>query len=288
MVALTAEQIAKYHADGYLVLEKFLDDADVERLVDSCRRLVDGFDPLENHCTFTTADNKQSRDEYFLESGDKIRYFLEEDAIDTDGRLVVDKSRCLNKIGHALHWLEPEFRRVTFGQNVKDAVRSLGFVDPVVAQSMYIFKPPRIGGQVTPHQDSTFLHTQPMNIVGVWLALQDVTLENGCLWFVPGSQRNGIGRRFVRNADPESTQLTKIVGSDPPVDDSQFVAAPVAKGSCVLIHGEVVHKSEKNLSAASRHAYTFHVLEQADTVYSTDNWLQPTPQLPFPSLYREN
>ena len=48
---------------------------------------------------------------------------------------------------------------------------------------------------------------------------------------MPGSHRNGIGRRFVRNADPESTQLTKIVGSDPPVDDSQFVAAPVAKGA---------------------------------------------------------
>ena len=56
---------------------------------------------------------------------------------------------------------------------------------------MYIFKQPFIGGKVAPHQDATYLHTEPKpnKIVGIWIALEDCTLENGCLSFIPGSQK---------------------------------------------------------------------------------------------------
>lgn len=56
-------------------------------------------------------------------------------------------------------------------------------------------------------------------------------------------------------------------------------------GSCVLIHGQVVHKSEINRSQKSRHAYTFHVIETDDVEYSKDNWLQAPDGKPFPVLY---
>ena len=54
---------------------------------------------------------------------------------------------------------------------------------------MYIFKQPNIGGEVTCHQDSTFLYTEPIDIVGLWFALEDATIENGCLWAIPGGHR---------------------------------------------------------------------------------------------------
>ena len=82
-----------------------------------------------------------------MESGDQIRYFFEEGALDDKGKLLVEKDRALNKIGHALHWLEPNFKKVTFSSKVKQVVRDIGFVDPAVAQSMYIFKQPGIGGE---------------------------------------------------------------------------------------------------------------------------------------------
>ncbi|XP_062519960.1 phytanoyl-CoA dioxygenase domain-containing protein 1-like [Corticium candelabrum] len=138
--------------------------------------------------------------------------------------------------------------------------------------------------KVSPHQDSTFLHTDPMNIVGFWIPLEDATEENSCLWFIPGSHKNGISRRFVRNPIGPSPP-TIMTGSDPEFDNHKFVAAPVMKGSLVLIHGEVVHRSYANRSKKSRHVYTFHVVETANTTYSKDNWLQPTEELPFPSLY---
>lgn len=44
---------------------------------------------------------------------------------------------------------------------------------------------------VTPHQDATFLYTEPLgSVMGVWIALEDATLDNGCLWFIPGSHRS--------------------------------------------------------------------------------------------------
>jgi hypothetical protein len=57
-------------------------------------------------------------------------------------------------------------------------------------------------------------------------------------------------------------------------------------GACVLIHGQVVHRSEPNKSEYSRHAYTFHVVDMNGTTYSSDNWLQPNPDQPFPNLYK--
>jgi hypothetical protein len=57
-------------------------------------------------------------------------------------------------------------------------------------------------------------------------------------------------------------------------------------GACVLIHGQVVHRSEPNKSENSRHAYTFHVVDMNGTTYSSDNWLQPNPDQPFPNLYK--
>ena len=87
----------------------------------------------------------KASDEYFLESGDKIRYFFEADAFDEAGELQMDKHKSLNKIGHALHWINPVFRKVSFSQKVQYISRCLGLRDPAIVQGMYIFKQPGIG-----------------------------------------------------------------------------------------------------------------------------------------------
>lgn len=87
---------------------------------------------------------------------------------------------------------------------------------------------------VTPHQDSTFLHTNPMKLVGLWFALEDVTVENGCLWFIPGSHTEGISRRFIRNSDKNSPNLTIYTEPNPEYDESRFVPGPVPKGKNMI------------------------------------------------------
>ena len=73
-------------------------------------------------------------------------------------------------------------------------------------------------------------------------------------------------------------------GEDHEPEEKEWISAPVKKGSLVLIHGQVLHKSEANHSKNPRHAYTFHMVETKGSKYSEKNWLQPTQDLPFPKL----
>ncbi|XP_070408504.1 phytanoyl-CoA dioxygenase domain-containing protein 1 isoform X2 [Nothobranchius furzeri] len=252
--------------------------------------IVDRMDVPE-HCriSFSTDHDeqlqKQGNADYFITSGDKVRFFFEKGVFDDKGEFIVPKQRSLNKVGHALHAHESLYRKVTHSPKVQGIAKKLGLSNPVILQSMYIFKQPGIGGEVTPHQDATFLYTEPLGrVMGLWIALEDATVNNGCLWFIPGSHSTGISRRMVRT--PEDTYpLTDFIGRERPYDEETFVAAPVRKGGVVLIHGEVVHRSAQNNSDDSRHVYTFHIMEALDTHWSPDNWLQPTEELPFTPLY---
>ncbi|XP_029693463.1 phytanoyl-CoA dioxygenase domain-containing protein 1 isoform X2 [Takifugu rubripes] len=171
----------------------------------------------------------QGSADYFITSGDKIRFFFEKGVFDDKGEFTVPKHRSLNKVGHALHAYEPLYKRVTHSPKVQSIARTLGFARPVVLQSMYIFKQPGIGGEVMPHQDASFLNTEPLGrVMGMWIALEDATVDNSCLWFIPGSHKSGISRRMVRSP-PGTFPLTDFIGREPEYDDGKFVAAPVKK-----------------------------------------------------------
>ncbi|XP_053416459.1 phytanoyl-CoA dioxygenase domain-containing protein 1 isoform X2 [Nycticebus coucang] len=287
-LAVTHPSALRFQQDGFLVLEGFLSEDECVAMQQRIGEIAAEMDvPLHCRTEFSTQEEEQlqaqGRTDYFLSSGDKIRFFFEKGVFDKKGNFLVPPEKSINKIGHALHAHDPVFRSVT--HSPKALAKSLGLQMPVVVQSMYIFKQPHIGGEVSPHQDATFLYTEPLGrVLGIWFALEDATLENGCLWFIPGSHTSGVPRRMVR-APADSAPGTSFLGSEPVRDASLFVATPVQRGALVLIHGEVVHKSEQNLSAWSRHVYTFHLMDAAGTVWSPENWLQPTAELPFTPLY---
>jgi len=294
---LDSAEANSFHQNGYLVVKELFSNSEVKEMKDACYNLVDKLDPAtESAAAFRTGGEQKDRGEYFLTSGDKIRYFYEPGAVDETGSLAdgVDKFTSINKIGHALHVLEPTFKKYTFDERIKSLVTSLNILTkPAVCQSMYIFKQPKIGGAVPPHLDATYLYTKPLGkVIGLWIALEDATEENACLWFIPGSHKKiahkgDVPVRFVRTKDPDAEGcLTKSTGSHPDFAEyGSFIPVPIKAGDAIVIHGLVVHKSEPNTSLLSRHIYTYHLVDQEETCWDPDNWLQPTSGTPFTPLY---
>jgi phytanoyl-CoA hydroxylase len=274
---LTEDMVAAYHLAGVLVLRNFVS-------VDACRdlqaranELVADFDPADVRSVFSTTKQTQLNDSYFIDSGDKIRFFLEDDAFDESGELRQAKEHCLNKMGHAMHDLDPVFEAFSRTPELAETVRRIGLADPVVLQSMYIFKPPNIGGEVVCHQDSTYIYTEPESCIGFWFALEDATLENGCMQFIPGGHKLPLKKRNYRNSDGN---LVTDTLDDTPWPESRKVAAEASAGTLVIFDGRMPHLSAANLSSKSRHAYTLHVIDR-QCHYPADNWLQRSDDLPL-------
>ncbi|HEX8148111.1 MAG TPA: phytanoyl-CoA dioxygenase family protein [Pyrinomonadaceae bacterium] len=274
---LTPEQLSAYERDGFLVLEEFVAPSECDRLRARACELVEAFEPGEVLSVFTTREQTRRSDEYFLGSGDRVRFFFEEDAFGADGRLLKEKARAINKIGHALHDLDPVFEDFSRTPALKSLAGSLGYARPLLVQSMYIFKQPRIGGEVACHQDATFLYTEPLTVTGLWFALEDATTENGCLWALAGGHRRGLKSRFLR-AGGGGTRFETY--DESPWPDEGLVPLEVKKGALVLLHGLLPHLSRANRSPRSRHAYTLHVVEEAAR-YPEDNWLRRGGDMPF-------
>lgn len=267
---LTSDQRAQFEQDGYLVLPDFKGLDQVARLRQRAAEIVDAFDPSANRPIFTTNDQLRATDDYFLRSDTTIRCFFEEEAFDQHGRLRQDKALSINKIGHAMHDLDPVFCAFSRDPKLADLARALGLHDARVWQSMYIFKQPGIGGEVGWHQDATFFDTSPVTVTTFWFALEDATRDNGCLWVEPGGHRGPMRERFVRHGDEITMEK---LDSTPWPDNTRAIALEASAGSLVCFHGLLPHYSAPNRSPVSRHAYTLHATD-ATASYSPHNWIQ--------------
>ncbi|KAL6449795.1 PHYHD1 Phytanoyl-CoA dioxygenase domain-containing protein 1 [Candida maltosa Xu316] len=282
MTGLTPEQLEVFDKEGMLCIPDFLTPEQTATLLQESKSLLSQCD-LSTHpkTTFKTADNDHIGDKYFFESSDKVSFFFDTDAFDNDGNLRVELSKAVNKIGHGLHIHDKVFHDTTFDTKVQDIARSLQYQDPRVLQSMCIFKQPTTDksddeerdNAVPPHTDATFLFTEPQTAIGFWYALEDCTLENGCLAYIPGSHKKyPVNKRFVRvDGDTKGCNF-KYFSEDSEVNE-EYQYVPCKAGSLILINNSVLHKSEKNRSAKSRYAYAFHVID-GTAKYDQLNWLQ--------------
>jgi phytanoyl-CoA hydroxylase len=268
---------AAFAETGVVILKGFATPAECATLKRRAFELIDNFDIDAHRTVFSTTSQAHAEDDYFLNSGGAISFFLEEEAYGGDGRLKRAKRESINKIGHALHDLDPVFSAFSHSKRMQAAARTVGLEDPLLLQSMAIMKPPGIGGEVTCHQDSTFLYTEPESCIGFWLAIDEATLENGCMEFIPG-EHEGPLRRLFRRKEGGGTEMVEL--SEDPYPEERRVAAPAAVGDLVIFSGRAPHMSRANRSMKSRMAYTLHMIEKS-AHYPSWNWLQRPETMPL-------
>lgn len=292
--------------NGIAVIPDFLTTEEMQEMKDAIKKLIEE-NQAEVEKKMFDGTIEFNDGEYKFGGIDKIRFYYEREAFDERSGLKYGKEGSLFRIGFALHVLHPVFKKITNSQKVKDVCQKLGYKEPKVVQGMYIFKNPYIGGVSLPHQDRTFLMVSgdDPKEVGFWMPLEDATVslgnlailidnfaslnnycnafqeENGCLWYIPGSHKTGLHRKQILH--PEKGLI--FTNDCPNYDEKSFVPAPAKKGSCVLIHGLVVHKSEPNRSKHPRPAYTFHLYDGATCKWDQLNSFNPTEVNPFPNLY---
>lgn len=261
----------QFQTDGYAILPNKVPAQLLARVKESIDQFVLSYKPNEDSSVFRTDTRDKDRDEYFLASAYGIHGFLEAEAFDEQHRLRVPPEQCLNKIGHAMHDLLPSFSDLAYSSIVKDAFTIGGHHHTHIIQSMVIFKQPKIGGVVRWHQDASYLITHPSSVLGVWIALEDATQDNGCLWMAPGKHNSPLRELYTVDWDSRQGHLADI-DSTPWPSASESIPLEVAAGSVVVFHDHMPHRSAANSSSHSRMAVTFHGYNPQSN-WADHNWL---------------
>ena len=220
-VVLTQDQIDFYHREGYLVLDAITTAEEVEWLRGIYDRL------------FEARAGRETGDQFDLGGTDE------------EGRPAA-LPQILNPSKYA-----PELQQGLFRANALAVARQLLGPEARSGGEHAIFKPARTGAETPWHQDEAYWNPElDYESLSIWIPLQEATLENGCMQFVPGSHKQQVLAHHTINYDPRIHGLE--VDS---ADTSRAVACPIPAGGATIHHNRILHYAGPNTSAIPRRAY---------------------------------
>ena len=245
MSTLVSRHKTQYEEEGYLVVEDLLTQQELQRL---------------HQRTIDIAEGRVDFPPELIE--------LEPGAT----QMNVETVRKINGCAES----DPVFLAHAGNERILDLVASLIGPDIKLFGSQIFMKPP--GGVEKPyHQDSAYFFIEPMALVTCWAALDDVTLENGCMWVVPGSQRLGVLDHS------QSWQIGDRVDKRVPesaFDQQKEVPITMKAGSCSFHHSLMLHKSNSNQTQNPRRGAAVHYMS------ATSRWTHPSLPKPDYKLLR--
>jgi phytanoyl-CoA hydroxylase len=247
MPTTSQSQISQYSVDGYLVCSSLLSSADVDVLSRRMSEIAGGIVPSfpVNSIEFEP---------------------------DSDGIFSETTVRKINQC--AEH--DDVFMSHATNPRVLDVVESLIGPDIKLFGSQCFMKPP--GGIEKPyHQDSAYFTIEPAELVTCWTALDDATIENGCLAFIPGSHR---GRLLDHDQPWMVGNRVDMQVRDEQLDRSREIHIELQRGSCSFHHSMLLHRSGPNRTGQARRGLAVHYMS------STSRWTHPTKPKPDYVLLR--
>lgn len=123
-------------------------------------------------------------------------------------------------------------------------------------QSMLFVKPPGFQGQAW-HQDEIYIPTRDRSLIGAWTAIDDATIENGCLWIVPGSHKMGYLYPQKDHNNPDEFDFAQESYG---FEEKDEIPVEVPAGSVVFFNGYLLHRSRKNRSNIYRRVLVNHYM----------------------------
>ena len=129
---MTADMIEFWKDNGYLIIENFKTNEECDELIKRSKELIEEQDFNNQQSVFDTISQTHNDDNYFLESGDKIRFFFEEKANLSENNIKTNKQYIVNKIGHALHDLDDKFINFSKTEDLDNIAKAIGFKDPLL------------------------------------------------------------------------------------------------------------------------------------------------------------
>jgi ectoine hydroxylase-related dioxygenase (phytanoyl-CoA dioxygenase family) len=202
--------LERYRRDGYAMMEALITPKEVSDLRDEATRLC-------------------------LEKGKAL--------VGASGNVSPDNALAAYLAIHFPHKLSGRFRDALAHLRIVDALKMLIGPNVKCMQSMLFIKHAGKPGQAW-HQDEDFIPTRDRSLTAAWIALDDATIDNGCLWAIPGSHRPGILWPLRRHSNPEYDSIPESF--DFPYDDRDARPIEVAAGSVVFFNGYLLHKSLRN------------------------------------------
>jgi phytanoyl-CoA hydroxylase len=245
---------SRYHRDGYVVLAGALSAGEVQALRQEAVRICRGERGAVDGVQPPRADEPDEPDE-----------------------LVVRRYLCI----HFPHKLSELLRGTLAHPVLVGALTQLIGPDIKAMQSMLFIKSEGKPGQAW-HQDELFIPTRDRSLTAAWIALDDATVENGCLWVLPGSHRPGVLYPDRDHHDPRFD--CEVEAYDFPYRDHDAVPVEVSAGSVVVFNGYLLHMSLPN---TGRHGLRRALVNHYMSAQSLLPWFVPEGVTPGRADHRD-
>ena len=173
------------------------------------------------------------------------------------------------KLDHQLLGKDPFWLRLVSDSRLLDVAELFIGHNIGLFASHYFCKPPGDGQPVLWHQDGSYWPLDPMEVVSLWLAIDNSTSENGCMRVIPGTQQLNLQQLQAR------TDVANVLGSgmdEALVDESKAIDLVLSAGDVSVHHPNIVHGSKANTSSKRRCGLTIRYIPTSTRIVSSEPW----------------